>query len=124
MHAFALVQVTSVKLAALAPAGFGAATIDHRMPFHCSRRGALGPLLVPDAPTAKHVDRVAHARLESSPRSKTAGVWIGTMRHAVPSQRSAPSAGTYCVCRPTARHIVAEAHVTAVSPADGGPAGL
>ena len=115
---------TPVNHACGAPAGAGAVTIDHAVPFQRSMNGVRDGSS-PDHPTAKQSAAPEHDTSTILGGSGVAGAAIGTKLHAEPFQRSAASwRGKPAVLAPSARHVVGAGHVTAVSESAGGASGL
>jgi len=81
-HCDALVHEMPVRLTALAPCGFGLATIDHVVPVNCSTSDPLAE------PTAMHTALVVHVIPERSVNLDVGGFGLGTTLHEAPFQCS------------------------------------
>ena len=109
----------------LPPAGLGLGTTVTDFPFHCST-SVLPPLAVVYPPTATQLCALRHDTPTSSVSSDPFTAGVGTIVHAVPSQRSASVAlepRSDLASIPTATQLFALEHETVVRIASGAPLG-
>ena len=115
-------HATADSAGVTAPLGAAAAPTAQIVPSHCSSNVEV-PVDVLTAPTAKQTDAEGQATPSNSLNVEPAGVGLGVIVHAVPSQCS--TSGTVGFPDwPTAKQSVALTHVTAESYAKSAPAGV
>ena len=120
-----VVHDTLERLALKLPSGLGLATIDHFAPFQRSTNGRDGATAVVYSPTATQFVWVVHDTLESLAPKLPGGLWLATIDHRVPFQRSIKILGTpeAAVATPTATQLVLVMHDTLERPAPEVPGG-